>query len=86
MFCDAWRDPVVEKIHAECSRRKATVQFNTVVKLVKLNGALMPHQSIRLSDRVAETLREVEARSIGVDAVELPRDAGPARHARCRVI
>ena len=41
-------------------------------------------QSVRLSDRVAAARRGVEAKPVGVDAVELPRDAGAARHARLR--
>ena len=43
-------------------------------------------QSVRLSDRVAAARRGVEGKSSGMDALELPRDAGTARHARRRVI
>jgi hypothetical protein len=43
-------------------------------------------QSVRLSERVAAARRGVEAKPIGVDALELPRDIGAAGKARRRVI
>src|SRR5436190_23635604 len=43
-------------------------------------------QSVRLSDRVTAARRGVEAKPIGVDALELPRYVGPARHAGGGVI
>ena len=42
-------------------------------------------QSIRLFDRVTVVPRGVEAKPIGVDAVELSRDLSTARE-HCRVI
>src|SRR5262249_30371831 len=39
-------------------------------------------QSVRLSERVTAARRGVEAKAIGVDALDLSRNAGPARHAR----
>ena len=43
-------------------------------------------QSLRLSHRVATACQGVTAKTLGVDAVELPRDAGSTRNCRGRVI
>lgn len=43
-------------------------------------------QSVRLSERVAEACRRVEAASIGVDALELPRNSGLARRTHGGII
>ena len=43
-------------------------------------------QSVRLSDRVTETRRGVEAKPLRLDAVELPRDTDRAGEAGRRVI
>jgi Transposase IS66 family len=43
-------------------------------------------QSVRVPDPVAAARRRAEATPIGVDALELPRNAGPTRYAHSRVI
>jgi hypothetical protein len=47
---------------------------------------LQRRQSVRLSDRVTAARRGVEAKPIGVDAVELPRETGTAGNPQGRVI
>src|ERR1019366_4218989 len=43
-------------------------------------------QSVRLSDRAATAREGAEAKPVGVDALELPRNPGAACHACSRVI
>ena len=55
--------------------------FMSLIHTCEVKG----RQSVRLSDRVAAAHRGVEEQPIGVDAVELARDTGSARHGRSRI-
>ncbi len=56
--------------------------FMSLIHTCELNGA-NPFDYLTELQRHAEELKQ---QSIGVDALELPRHAGAARHARRRVI
>ena len=59
-----------------------SIRFTAERRALNLNpepdshGRTVRRQSVRLPDRVAATFRGVEAKSGGLDALELPRDAG----------